>query len=141
MPTQPPKKTDPKAHETNGLAYWIGSVDATLANLTNMMRDFISSEDKRWSEFRGWRDTVNKRLAQGAEHMSSHDAKLVKMEKDCDDLKDEIREHIKNANIKSSIVEKYVSWPWIRDKILVPVVVWGIILFFVYLATNQISLP
>lgn len=143
-----PENKKQQIKDLDGLAYWIGSVDTTLNTLTNLLQDLIKAEDSKWDEFRRWRDTVNQRLADGSKTMSEQSSQIALLVDNIERLKGGVHDHVQNVNIHkehknrngNDNLKQYVSWTWIRDKILVPVVVWGIILFLGYLVVNSIQI-
>ena len=133
--------------EKDTLQYWVGSVDATLANLTMVIREFIRDETTRWDEFRLWRDAVNSSLSRGDEQSRNHGDAIRNLEKSDQEMILQFMEHKKDAEAHHKVeannvdrLAQFVTWSWIRDKIIVPVIVWGIIFLLGYLVVNAIPM-
>lgn len=99
------------------LEYWMGKVDATLAEVKRSIEALAASDKRNWNEFHIWRRGVDDRLGQGTMKFDEHEKRLSEHEKRLHRLE---QIHISGEDDDN---ERYVSWPWIRDKIIVPVVV------------------
>jgi hypothetical protein len=95
-------------------AYWMGEVDTKLKELIKKFDDFIDSDTKRWIELRAWQQTVEHRLTNGTRVFEDHDKRLMRIEGTDPD--------------KTGIV----TFPWIRDKILIPALVYSLTLIIAY---------
>lgn len=143
IPTLPHEEHKPeKVRDFNDLGYWIGSVNTTLTFLVQSVERFIQEEAVKWKEFSKWRDTTNSRLAQGSEHLAEHDRRLDTVESNFKSLIADLRTHAKNKEIHmDEKVEKYISWPWVLDNILLPVLRLIIAAFVIYVIVNAVPLP
>lgn len=110
--------------------YWRGRVDAQLENIQEMLRVQIT----HWAELQAWRADTDRRLERGAQHFVSHDGRI-------DILENSLKEHRENItrHVSENHNEKYLTWPWIMDNIIIYVIRWGLILFLGYLIVNAIQ--
>jgi hypothetical protein len=111
--------------------YWMGVVETQLTSIQDMLETLTDVQEKNWTEFRAWRNAVDARLAQGSVNFENHGRRLGEVET-------AIR---KNPGLKNGDNEKFVSWPWIRDKILVPVVVWAILIVLGLALVYAVPIP
>lgn len=132
-----------RAISERDLYYWMGKVDSQLQNLQIMMEKLIDTDKGKWSEIKSWQAGVDKQLQSGIRHFAILDSKVDRNSNDIKEIECALKEHEgDNGNSgKGSNGSKYVSWPWLLEKILVPVIVWGIIILLGLAAANALPLP
>ena len=101
-PTKPqaPQGNEPETTQT--LAYWMGRVDANIAELKTSINTFFEKSEDRWGEFDAWRRQVDERLVKGNSIFIEHGRRLDGLE---------ASKATTNGNGKG----KFGTWEWFRD--------------------------
>jgi len=127
------------------LAFWMGEINTKVTNLTHMLTQLVDSEASKWEAFSKWRDTVNERLAAGAEKFTSVELELNDQQGQIAELREMFTRHLEIVQPKpksaEDVLKQFVSWPWLLENLLVPVLRWGIILFLGYIVITAIPIP
>jgi len=129
------------------LAFWMGEINTKVSTLTNMLASLVSSESTKWEAFSKWRDNVNIRLSQGAEKMSAMDSEIHDQQDQITELRLALTTHLQalemNGKPRSTeeVLKQFVSWPWLLENILVPILRWALILLLTYVVISAIPIP
>lgn len=108
------------------LKYWMGVVDTRLTTLQSLIEGLVNTNKDNWAEFHAWRKGVDERLAIGSTRFEAHEKRLTEVEEDIRILQcNQMARIEKNgeAKGKDDEDEKFITWSWVRDKLLMPILI------------------
>lgn len=100
----------------NDLNYWMGRVDAQLADLVKQVSKLTSEITQDLRDIRAWRDTVETRLLSGSARFEDHERRIVAIENGKADCP--LGEECPHNNGKAD--ERNVTWPWLLERVFAP---------------------
>jgi hypothetical protein len=123
-----PAARPPEAGEVpdKNLGYWMGKVDAILSDLVLKVSQMTSEVTRDLRDLRAWRETVENRLLSGSARFEDHERRLLELEnakacplgQECQRAQPPNDDHAEKDQKLHD--ERFVSWPWLLEKVFVP---------------------
>ena len=126
----------PEQNSPKDVTYWMGVVDTRLTTMQDLIKNLVQDIRENSTEVKAWRQNVEERLAAGNAQFERHDQKLADHTDRIRSLEDDVR--ILQSNQMARIEkngktekggeegekdERFVTWSWVRDKLIMPVVI------------------
>ena len=133
-PRKPPAHTDAPT-KPNDIVYWMGRVDGALNEFRSLFKQYVVTNEQNWTDERGWRTTVNNALANLNSRLSVLEGKITMLSQPKEPEKESDDKHVDETDVEKVAI----TWKWVVDKLLVPIVTTIVIFLMLQLFPDIIT--